>query len=104
MAIAYRTSYRLGSRRGILSRTYTGPKAWIAIGVDLVLAAIFAIVGLVLGVLLWALRLVWELTKAAIRFVLAVALSPRRAYRSMCRPAGPLAERKKPILAGFQDF
>lgn len=110
MALIYQTEYRLGRRETCVTRSYTGVRALVAIGVDLTLALIFGIFGLAFGVVRWALWLTWNLVRLAVfavrdviltlaQFVRDVITLPWRAFR---RHPGRSAY--KPSAAGFVEL
>ena len=102
MALFYQTEYHLG-RRGRVTRTHRGLPALIAIGLDLMLATVFAVVG---GVLQMAWRIarlavlaVRELVRIVARFLGDVVTLPWRVARHMASP-----RTGKPVLASFREL
>jgi hypothetical protein len=63
MGLYYQTEYRLGRRGGRVCRSYTGLRAFLAIGIDLLFVLTFE---LVFGVLLFVLKNTSRLFKAVL--------------------------------------
>jgi cytochrome c biogenesis protein CcdA len=109
MALIYQTEYHLGPR-GRVTRTYGGLRALIAIGLDLALATVFAVVGLVFALVGGVLRLAWRIVQVAAlaiqelvrivgRFLVDVITLPRRVARHLATP-----RTGKPVLASFDEL
>jgi hypothetical protein len=86
VALHYQTEYRLG-RRGRVSRSYTGARAFVAIVIDLtfgmffeLLSIVFSfavrIVGLTLKLVGQILRVYWKIMVAAVTMVVYVLTTP----------------------------
>jgi len=110
MALIYQTEYRLWPRGTTVTRTYGGLRALVAIAIDLMLALIFGVFGLVFGLAWCSLWLAWHLCRLTVlaardvvvtlaRFVGEVIALPWRAAR-------PNSNRSvnKPILASFDEL
>jgi hypothetical protein len=110
MALMYQTEYRLWPRGTTVTRTYGGLRALLAIAIDLTLALIFGVFGLVFGLVGWSLWLVWHLCRLAVlavrdvvvtlaRFVGDVLTLPWRATRAYSNHSA-----NKPALASFDEL
>jgi hypothetical protein len=98
MALSYQTQYSLGRRGGRVCRTYHGVEAVIAIGVDLGLSLIFALVG-------FALRLAWYVVVTAVRFAFELVQLPLKALRwTLGRYSYQPAPTAKPAWAGANEL
>lgn len=109
MVLFYQTEYHLG-RRGRVTRTHRGLPALIAIGLDLMLATVFAVVGLVFAVVGGVLRMAWRIARLAVlavrelvrivaRFLGDVVTLLWRVARHMASP-----RTGKPVLASFREL
>lgn len=94
MSLYYQTDYRLGRRAGRVCRTYTGVEAAIAIGVDLLLSVVFAVVG-------FALRLAWQLGGAVMTFAVELVQVP---FRTLRWTVGRYRPASKPVWAGHAEI
>ncbi len=108
MALTYQSEYRIGRRT--VTRTYGGARAFVAIGVDLVLGLILGVIGLAVGLVGWTLWLAWrivvlvalgllELVSALGRFVRDLIALPWRVARR--QPAHTML---KPAMASFDEL
>lgn len=92
MAWRYETSYTVGRDNRRICRRLEGFEALCAIGFDLMLSLVFALVG-------FFLRLAGCILAAATRFVLELARVPLRALRLTLHRYSP-----KPTWAGFEEL
>ena len=60
MGVYYQTEYRLGRRGGVVCRTYTGPRAYLAIAFDLFFLLTFEFV---LALVVLVMRNVWAIAR-----------------------------------------
>jgi len=78
MGVYYQTEYRLGRRGGVVCRTYTGPRAYLAIAFDLFFLLTFEFL-LALAVLI--IRNAWTIVWAMLTAVLYLLSVPFRVSR-----------------------
>jgi hypothetical protein len=101
MGVYYQTEYRLGRRGGVVCRTYTGPRAYLAIAFDLFFLLTFEFV---LALVFLVMRNSWVIIRtlsAAILYLLSVPFRVSRwiAYKLERSDAAeyPHWERQEPF-------
>jgi hypothetical protein len=78
MGVYYHTDYRLGRRGGVASRTYTGPRAFLAIAFDLFFLLTFEFV---LALIVLVIRNAWTIAVMMLTAVFYLLSVPFRVSR-----------------------
>jgi hypothetical protein len=78
MGVYYQTEYRLGRRGGVVCRTYTGPRAFVAIAFDLFFLLTFEFV---LALVVFILRNFWAIVRTMLTAILYLLSVPFRVSR-----------------------
>jgi hypothetical protein len=78
MGVYYQTEYRLGRRGGVVCRTYTGPRAFLAIAFDLFFLLTFEFV---LALVVLVMRNFWVIVRAFVTAMLYLLSVPFRVSR-----------------------
>lgn len=97
MGWTYHTQYRLGRRAGRVCRTYEGPQAVVAITIDLMLSLLFGLIGFVV-------RLAWNISLAAVQFVVELLKLPVRTLRQIVHRSGYRPESKPATWAMAREL
>jgi hypothetical protein len=96
MTWRYETSYTIGPENRRVHRSLEGFEAFCAIGFDLLLSIVFALVG-------FAVRLAWSIVVATARFGYELARLPLRVLRQTLGRCCPRPS-PKPSWAGFEEI
>jgi hypothetical protein len=96
------TEYRVG-RRARFIRTYRGLPAFVAIVAVTGLSLALAVLTLLVGLVVFALRTAWLILVAAMHLVVAVLSAPFRAARAVSRRVAAPKQLSKPAWVAIDD-